>query len=131
MFALAELRYGGQLLDVRPREFMERRALNFKPRMTIKSLVRGLPYIIGLTITAFIIGYETSGLTLVVLMLVALVVFGALCLRANWRSEVLALRMAPCPQCGQSPMKFDRSLEGDFVFTGDKCQIEWTLDNHG
>lgn len=95
--------------------------------MTFKSFVRGLPFIIGLIITLFIIGYATNGLTMVVLMIISPVVFGFLHLKRNARFEVLALRVAPCRQCGHSPMKFDRSSDGDYVFTCDNCQIEWTL----
>jgi hypothetical protein len=110
---------------------MERRPLNFKPRMTFKSFVRGLPFIIGLMIALFIIGYETRGLTMVALMFIALIVFALLHFRADTRFRILELLMAPCPQCGHSPMKYERSLEGDYVFTCDNCQIEWTLPSSG
>src|ERR1017187_3610460 len=106
---------------------MEHRPLIYKPSMTFKDFARGLPFIIGLMITLFVIGYGTSGLTMVALMFIALIVFAVLHFRANTQFRILALRMTPCPQCGQSSMNFDRSLEGDYVFTCDKCQIEWTL----
>jgi len=110
---------------------MERRPLTYKPGMSFKDFVRGLPFIIGLLIALFIIGYETSGLTMVALMIIALIVFAVLHFRANTQFRILALLMTPCPQCGQSPMKYDRSLEGDYVFICDKCQIEWTLPSSG
>jgi hypothetical protein len=110
---------------------MERRPLIYKPSMSFKDFVRGLPFIIGLMITLFIIGYGTSGLTMVALMFIALIVFAALHFRANTQFRILALLKTPCPQCGHSPMKYDRSLEGDCVFTCDKCQIEWTLPSSG
>jgi hypothetical protein len=110
---------------------MERRPLIYKPGMSFKDFVRGLPFIIGLVVALFIIGYATSGLTMVVLMIIALIVFAVLHFRANTQHRISALLVAPCPQCGHSPMKYDRSLEGDYAFSSDKCKIEWTLPSSG
>ena len=117
-----------QLWIVRPREFMERRPFILKPRTTFKSLALALPFVIGFLITLFVIGRETGGMTTIVLMLFSAIFFGLLHFRMDPRFKPSALLMSPCPQCGQSPMRFDRSLEGDYVFTCDKCQIEWTLE---
>ena len=106
---------------------MERRPIILKPRTTLKSVVRALPFVIGLLITLFVIGRETSGLTMVALMLISAIVFGLLHFRMDPRLKPSALLQSPCPQCGQSPLRFERNLDGDYVFICDKCQIEWTL----
>lgn len=107
---------------------MERRPFILKPRTTLTSLLRALPFVIGFLISLFIIGRETGGLTTIVLMTASAIFFGLLHLRMDPRFKPAALLASPCPQCGQSPMTFERSLEGDYVFTCTKCQIEWTLE---
>jgi len=106
---------------------MERRPFIHKPRTTLKSLLRALPFVIGFLITLFVIGRETGGLMTMVLMLLSAIFFGLLHFRTDPRFKPAALLRSPCPQCGHSPMRFERSLEGDYVFICDKCQIEWTL----
>ena len=107
---------------------MERRPFTVKQRVTLKSVARVLPFIVGYLVVLFIIGRETGGLTTIVLMIVSLFAFIALYLFMTRRIRTLELLMSPCPKCGNSPMRFEPSSKGDYAFICDKCQIEWALD---
>jgi hypothetical protein len=107
---------------------MERRPFTIKQRMTLKSVLRALPFIVGFLVALFIIGRETGGLITIFLMFVTFIFFGASYVLTDPRYKAQALLRSPCPKCGQSPMRYEISSKGDYVFICDKCQIEWTLD---
>jgi hypothetical protein len=107
---------------------MERRLFNPEPGLSPRILVKAFPFIICWLLAWLVIAYETAGLVRIVLMLVSFIFFSALCLFIDMRHGTAELRMSPCPTCGHSPMRFERSSKGDYVFICDKCQIEWKLD---
>lgn len=99
-----------------------------KTDISLKSLVRVLPIIVGFLVILFIIVLETNGLTKIVLMIAAFFVFFVLYMSITHRITTLKLLNSPCPKCGRRPMRFDRSSKGDYAFICDNCQIEWTLN---
>src|ERR1039458_8161143 len=105
-------------LDVR-RVFMERHPFSMKQRITLRSAVRALPFIIGWLIALFIIGRETGGLVTIVLMCVSFIFFGAWYVFTDPRYKTQALLMSPCQKCGYRPLRFERGSEGDSVFIYD------------
>jgi hypothetical protein len=107
---------------------MERNPFTVKERITFKSFVRVLPFVVSYLAILFIIGRETGGLLTIVLMIGSFFAFFILYILITRRSATLELRMSPCPKCGQSPMRFEPSSQGDYAFICDKCQIEWTLN---
>jgi hypothetical protein len=107
---------------------MERRPFTIKELPVLKRFARGASFALGWLITLFVIGRETGGLTTILLMFVSFILFFAWYNLTDPRLKTSALLLSPCPQCGKSPMKYERSLEGDCVFICDQCQIEWTLN---
>jgi hypothetical protein len=107
---------------------MERQPFTVRERMTLRSLVRTLLFVVGYLVVLFIIGRETGGLTTIVLMFASFFAFFMLYVFMNHRKRALELLTSPCPKCGHSPMRFEPSSEGDCAFICDKCQIEWTLN---
>ena len=68
IFPLEVFRDVAQILDIRPREIMERRPFTMKERLSLKSIVEALPFFVGYLVILFIIRRETGGLTTAVLM---------------------------------------------------------------
>jgi hypothetical protein len=111
---------------------MERRPFTIKEPPFSKRLVLAILFIIawmGFTPLMVI----TIGPHVPVLILI-LLVFGFFALLiilhtrfSRARLDVPNLLVSPCPQCGATPMKFDRGSTGDYVFTCHQCQIEWTM----
>ena len=107
---------------------MERHPFTMKERVSFKRSIRAVPCVVGFVVSLFFIGRETGGLLTIVLMLASAFAFWMLYIFLTHRMTTEELLTSPCPKCGQNPMRFDRGSEGDYVFTCDKCQIEWTLD---
>lgn len=113
---------------------MERRPFTLKERPFRQRLVRALLFIVAwMVITPLIvitIGPHVSRWTTVFMVFGFFALLIILHIRSEMpRLELSTLLVSPCPQCGASPMKFDRGTTGDYVFTCEKCQIEWTFKN--
>lgn len=106
---------------------MERRPFTKKDRLSLKRFVRALPCVIGYLISLFFIGRNTGGIVTIILMFASAFAFFILYIRLTHHITLSELVVSPCPKCGQSPMRFDRSSQGDYTFICDQCQIEWTL----
>jgi hypothetical protein len=111
---------------------MERRPFTIKEPPFSQRLMRALPFIgAWLVITPLMvitIGPHVPAWTVVLLVFSFFFLLIFLHIRSDMRRVTLPnLLASPCPQCGASPMKFDRSSMGDYAFICDRCQIEWAL----
>ncbi len=106
---------------------MERRPFTIKEPASLKRFARVLLFVAGWCVSMIVIGRTTGGLTTIVLMFASFILFVTLYALSNPGPTTTELLLSPCPKCGRGPMKYDHSVEGDFVFTCEPCQIEWTL----
>jgi hypothetical protein len=127
-FPLAAFPCVAQIWKVEPQTIMERHPFTVRERMTLRSLVRVMLFVVGYLVILFVIGRETAGLTTIVLMFASFFAFFMLYILMTQRRRALELLTSPCPKCGHGPMRFEPSSEGDYAFICDKCQIEWTLN---
>jgi hypothetical protein len=113
---------------------MERRPFTLKERPFRQRLARALLFIVAWMVIGplmvITLGPHIPVWTTLLLVFGFFVLLIILHIRSDmaW-PDLPTLIASPCPQCGASPMKFDRGTIGDYVFTCEKCQIEWTFPN--